>query len=342
MDRKRYLTIFLLLTAFGCRGICFSQEAAGVFDLQQVMDYALQNNLDLRVAERQKAAAEAEINAQRELNNPSLVGETTRSQPNYFVGAGYVFELGGKRAARIRLAQSEAAIAGFNLDTGKRDLIHDVRLAFYDLIRAQGKLRQVKTSADLAGRLLAVSKERFDAGDAPRLEVLQTELEFKKRENEVQQAETDSNSARVRLNALLNRDPQAPLQPHGGMEDTIQNQTLSALVDQAFSNRPEIRSVQAEEKAQQERLSLARKENIPDLQAEGGTEIHDQDFQFGWRASLSFDIPLFNQHQGEIAGANATLQSLQAQENSQKQKVKSEVTENFLKFQTTADRKSVV
>jgi cobalt-zinc-cadmium efflux system outer membrane protein len=308
------------------------------FTLQSAIDYALTNNLDLRVLESRKTAAEAEIRTQSQLNNPSFVGEITRSQPNYFVGAGYLFELGGKRHTRMDVASNEAAVARLDLLGAERDLRHDVRVAFYTLLQGRSKVREVRTSRDLAARLLSITRERFDAGDVAKLEVLQAELELKRRENEATQVDNETKASAARLNLLLNRYPQDPITLQGALEQTATEVNLESLVQNAVRQRVEILAGEAQQRAQQGRLSLARKERIPDLQMEAGTEIHDTEFQYGWRGNLSFELPIFNLRKGEIAGATATLQSLRYEEESQKKKVRSEVTENFLLYQAAAFR----
>src|SRR5436309_7928762 len=168
-----------------------------------------------------------------------------------------------------------------DLQSAESDLRHDVRIGFYDVLQAQGKAREVAASRGLAKRLLDITNSRFEAGDVPRLEVLQAQLELKRRENEVVQAENESKAAVVRLNLLLNRYPQDPFAANGSLEDTGGTLNLESLLSNAESQRAEIKSAQSQLQAQQGRLSLARKERIPDLQMEAGTEIHDTEFQYG-------------------------------------------------------------
>jgi outer membrane protein, heavy metal efflux system len=327
---RPFLFICILLAVHSLH----AQTGARAFNLQSAIQYALQNNLDLRVLARRADAARADITVARELNNPDFVGEATRSQPNYFLSAGYLFELGGKRGTRIGIAQSEAQIANLNLDAAQRTLRHDVRIAYYQLLQSRSKLTEISKSRHIAEELLNITKERFEAGDVPRLEVLQADLELKRRENELQEAQNDAKASAVHFNVLLNLDPQAQIEPEGTLEESLPNVSLQTLLDQAVAQRVDIKTLQAEQTAQQGRVSLAQKERIPDLQVEAGTEIHDQDFQYGWRTNLTLEVPVFNFRKGEIAGATATLQSLKSEQSAEEQKIRSEVTESFLKYQT--------
>ncbi|HEY7161002.1 MAG TPA: TolC family protein, partial [Acidobacteriota bacterium] len=278
-----------------------TQSQPLTLNIQQAIQYTMEHNPGVVVLQKQRAIAEAEIRIAEQWNNPALITEYTRSQPNYFVGAGYLLELGGKRHNRIAIAKGEADLAQLALSSGLRQLRHDIRVAFYEAFQSQERMKQITLSRDLADKLLDVTKERFEAGDVAKFEVLQTELETKRRENELKEAESESKSADVELNTFLNRSPEEPLQLNGALEEKPTIPPLETLVNQAISQHIEIQSIQQELNTEEARLALAKSERIPDLDLEGGTEINDADFQYGWRAALRLELPLLNQRKGEIA-----------------------------------------
>jgi len=309
------------------------QPQALILDVQQAIQYAIEHNPNLLTLQKRKTVADAEIQIAGQRNNPSFIAEDTRSLPNYFVGAGYVFELGSKRKNRIEVAKNESQVAQFGVDSGLRSLRHDVRVAFYTMLELQDKQNQITASRDLAKKLLDISNERFKAGDVARFEVLQAELEMKRRENDSIQTESDLHTARMELNQLLSRAPDDPLELKGIVEEKPAIQSLDSLVDAAISQQVQIQTLEQERKAEEARLQLVRAERIPDLGIEAGTEIHDSDFQYGWRATLNLELPLFNQKKGEIARSENTLDSIQAEETAAKQEIRSRVTQAYSKLQ---------
>jgi cobalt-zinc-cadmium efflux system outer membrane protein len=300
-------------------------------NIQQAIQYTMEHNPGVVVLQKRRAIAEAEIRVAEQWNNPALITEYTRSQPNYFVGAGYLLELGGKRQNRIAIAKGEADLAQLALTSGLRTLRHDIRVAFYEAFQSQERMKQITLSRDLADKLLEVTKERFEAGDVAKFEVLQTELETKRRENELKEAESESKSALVELNTFLNRKPEAALQLDGALEEKPTIPPLETLVNQAISQHIEIQSIQQELTTEEARLALAKSERIPDLDLEGGTEINDADFQYGWRAALRLELPLFNQRKGEIERSNAATDNLKAELEAAKQKTRAEIEKAYLK-----------
>jgi outer membrane protein, heavy metal efflux system len=331
--------LFLLLHPLDCiHGQQVTEQSGNpilTLDLQQAIQYATTNNAGIIALQKRKAVADAEILIEKQRINPSFVGETTRSQPNYFVGGGYLFELGGKRKDRIEIANHEAEVAQSSIRAGLQSLRHDMRVAFYKVILLQEKYKQIEMSRDLARKLDEISHERYQAGDVAKFEVLQTELELKRRENELKRTDGETESARIELNLLLNRNPQEGIDLKGAMEDVPNILPLDSLVERASSGHVEIQSILQEQKAEEARLSLARAARIPDLDVEGGTEIDDADFEYGWRAALRLELPVFNQKKGEIARSTAVLESLKAEESSIRQTIRARIAEAYFKFRAS-------
>ena len=129
-------------------------------DLQRAIDLATKNSPSMIALQREKAAAEAEAQIEGQFGNPSLIAETTRSQPNYFVGAGYLWELGGKRSKRMAVARGAVQLAEINYRLALQTLRHDARLAYYGLLIARKKEAEVSQSRDLAQKLYDVAITR--------------------------------------------------------------------------------------------------------------------------------------------------------------------------------------
>ncbi len=324
----------ILISLLFCGFAVYAQETTPLsLDLKEAIQRTLQNNPRAILLQKQKAIADAEVNVQSQRNNPSLIAENTRSQPNYFVGAGYVFELGGKRGKRITIAREEAAVAAAEYQAGIFALRREVRQGFYELLQSQQKRKEMDLSRDLAKRLLEISQQRFEVGEVARFEVLQAGLELKRRENEWKQVEAEGSTALLRFNALLNRPPGEPLELQGSMEDQPLLADLETLLERAISVHPDLQTLQRKIQAEEARLSLAHAQRIPDLDVEGGTEIHDADFQYGWRAALRLDVPLLNRNSGEILKSNITLESLRAEQTATQQKVRAEISSAYIQYQ---------
>ncbi|HET6267792.1 MAG TPA: TolC family protein [Acidobacteriota bacterium] len=309
-------------------------------NLPQVIDLAIANNQHLIATQKRKLAADGEVTTARTFANPSFIAQDTRSKPNYLIGAGYNFEIGGQRGNRIEIAKSEAEIAGIEYLSELASLRRDVRLAFYKVLQVQERQKQLSASSELAQRLADISQTRFETGDVPRLDVLQAQLESKRRQIELVQAQGLEKSAKADLNALMGRDPQSDLQISGYVESEPKNLDLQNLIATGLKQRFEMRSSEQEVRAEKGRLALAKSERIPNLDVQGGTEIHDDTFQYGWMAGLTMDIPLFDRKQGEIARATSTIDSLLADQAALKIQIQAEIVSAYYRYQSAATQVS--
>lgn len=336
MIRKKCLIAAALV--FGCSFLSSEEPSPRTFDLAGAIRYAQQNNLRILALQKQQVVARSEVQVAKQRNNLSAVFETTRSAPKYFAGLSYPLEIGGKRDSRIEVASREAQISDLSLQSQWLTVRHDVRVAFYQVVLSRERQNEIAQARDLATKLQDVSRQRFDAGDVARVEVLQADLELKRAENDLKQEEDGQKISLIRLNALLNLQPDFEPEIKGSLEDQPGDVTLDLLLKDAMSRHVELLTLEQETKAEQARLSLARAERIPDLDIDGGAEIHDTDFNVGWKAGLTLELPIFNRKQGEIARSEALLEVLKIQETAARQQIGAEISEAFSRFKSAQVR----
>jgi cobalt-zinc-cadmium efflux system outer membrane protein len=188
-----------------------------------------------------------------------------------------------------------------------------VRRAYFALAAAQAKVGEQREVQHLAERVRDAAGQRFDAGAAPRLEVLQAELAVAQASNETESASAQLASARAELNTLLARPPDAPLAAAddlaaGAVPDprTAARQAAAASTELALLDRRIA--------AQEARVRLAHAQQAPDPVVQGAV-THDAqpDFTWGWRAGLTVNLPVFHHHQAEVQVEETTLAQLRAE-----------------------------
>ena len=80
---------------------------------------------------------------------------------------------------------------------------NDVRRAYYGVLVADARLMLMNEMRDIAVRVRDTAQQRFEAGSAPRLEVMQAQLTLASVENEATAAQGNAVAARAQLNALI-------------------------------------------------------------------------------------------------------------------------------------------
>jgi outer membrane protein TolC len=120
--------------------------------------------------------------------------------------------------------------------------------------------------------------------------------------------------------------------------DTLQRGTLTlndeALLTQAYAHRPELRSIQAQQRSTADQVSALQKQYLPSVSGNAQYNWSGREYplQQGWLWGVTLTFPLFDDFQtvGQVGEAKANLRGLQAQEDNLRQQISLEVRQSFL------------
>lgn len=281
--------------------------------LDEAIAAALAANPALAAARlgRTEAAVREEIARQRP--NPELQLSEQRDAPRDAAALAFPIETGGKRRRRIAVAAAEARSGEAEIARATVDLRSQVRRAYFGLASAQRRAHETGESRDLATRARDAARERFEAGDAPRLEALQAELASAQAESEAERARDLLTGARAGLNALLARPPGDPLTV---TDDLAAGRVppVDDAVRRTLASSAELAALDLGIAAQRARVELARAEAVPDLTAGAGVTHHaEPDFTWGWTGQLTMTLPVFTRGRAQARLEEATLARLTAE-----------------------------
>ena len=303
-----------LIVAFGGPGAVNAQQAATqTLTLEAAIARALDANPSLAAARAGRAVAHAGVDVAGERPNPEVTYEAEREAPRQAIGISVPIELGGKRARRIDLAKSTIAVTDADIARTIVEVRNNVRRAYFELAAARERTTMAEDLRGLALRSRDAAQERFNAGDVPRLELLQTELALADVENDLIAARGDATALAAELNALL----ALPLSDPITLADRLSVTAIPGLEDvvaSATHSNAEITWLDRRIDEQQARRALADALRKSDLTAGGAVTYDAQpEFSVGWRASAALTIPLFTAHRATVLVEDAELRRLQAE-----------------------------
>lgn len=272
---------------------------------------------------RQEASARGEVARLRP--NPELLLEEARDYPRDAATVSVPIERGAKRRARIGLADAQGRSGEAETARLLAATRNQVRRAYFALSAAQRRTVETAELRRLADRARDAARARFEAGDVPRLDTLQAELAAAQAAAEADKATGLLTGARADLNALLGRPLDTPLTVAAGL-DAGQVPPPEEAVRLAQGASTELAALDAGIVQQQAQAALARAEVAHDVTAGAGV-THDSppDFQWGWRASLTLALPLFNNGRAQVQLEEATLARLKAERDAAAARVRGEV-----------------
>src|SRR5262245_46562561 len=170
---------------------------------QAAVDRALAANPTIAAARLTSAVNMAGLALARERLNPEATVEFEKETPKQAFGLAVPLELGGKRSKRIAVSQATIRTGEAEIAATIAQVRNDVRRTYFDVLVADARLTVLRELRDLSQRVSDAAQTRFDAGESPRLEVLQAGLALAAAENESVASEGTAVAARTRLNVLL-------------------------------------------------------------------------------------------------------------------------------------------
>lgn len=323
----------------GLEHFLFNQESAKeILSLEQCISIALEQNPLILSSSEQYRAALARIQQAKAFPQPSLDYDSDlqpsllnfrESNESYF-GLSQTVEFPGKRLLRGKIAAKESLELLSEIDLLRLTVAFQVKQAFYGLLLAKEKLRYAQQNLELAQDFLKKAEVKHAAGDVARVEVLRARVEALKAANEVKSAANEEILAKARLNFLLAREKFELLEIRGTLKKPFIPMEPEELRKRAFSFRPELK-----------KLSLSLEKEI--YKKKQGYLSYFPDFELGlsrhrlegekttWDFTLSFPVPLFfwQPKKGEIAEAEAYIESLKRELEHLKNSISLEVEEAY-------------
>ncbi len=311
------------------------QPASDGISFEQLYEIAARDNLQINAVRRRRAVAEVGVQIAGQRPNPDFITAYTRAEPRVQYSVSQLVELGGKRGRRIDVAQNELRLTELDLDAALRTLRHDLRAAYFNVSLAHSNYDLGQQAVAQAKELADIARERFEAGDIARFEVLQANLAVDRASNDLDRLGNTERLARAIMNQLLNRAPDAPLDLRDSLFSRLGPIPTQTLIARSLSENVDLRTAEQQIATEQSRLKLARAQRVPDLTLEPGLETLDSAHSHpGFKMQVSVPLPIFNRGRADINKSNAMLEQLAAERDATRQRIGAEIARAALNVES--------
>ena len=238
----------------------------------------------------------------------------------------------GKLALRSQIASTEADAARWDLESTRWRLTSELKQMYFEYQLAARSLAIVQRNRTVLDQYRQIAESRFSVGDAIQQDVLRTQLEISSLLERSVMLERQRDALRARINGLLYRSPDTPIDPELAYLETPLPPTAEALRAQALSRYPALRRSEQDITRGQQSLALARKELRPDF----GINVAAQQAVPGMASMYGIDfmvkLPIFWQRKQRpmIAEAAAALEQGRNMRDAAVADAEATVTEQYL------------
>ena len=328
--RSTFIAVVVFLSALSYAQIP-SQPQLGrgqLMTLDEIEREALANNPDIRAAESRVAVSKARTTTAGALDDPMFMYRnwgTPLEKPWDWNQSQHMFMYQqtlpgrGKRAARTEVAKHQVEEVDAQVEVIRRELGMRVRKAYYDLLRSADEHRIHDEQMDLSKQALQSATVKYTVGKVPQQDVLKAQITMTKLADHLVMLDQDEETARSELNALMGRDPGAPLEVVGQYGVPRALPSLLELERIALENRPELKAIAATSGVADAQLALARKAYTPDFTVAGGYMLMPEgsNFRNNYMAEVTVSLPWLNKrkHDGEIKEAEAAAEVVRSEHN---------------------------
>ncbi len=320
--------------------------------------YALAHNSELAAVRSEVEGARGLVQQASLRPNPQLDIERKEqingADNDTMVGAMLPLELGGRRSARILVAQRELKMKESLQEDRERLLAADVRAKFGE---ALGELLKLGFTEDLlltTNEGYRLVEARVTEGRTAPLEqnMVLVEVNRIRSIREVNQGKVEV--ALLELRNLMGMNPEEPLRLRGDLDHLIEPLPSVAIsTELALRERPDLQAARALEALAEARIAQARSGGRIDASLNGKYELMNFGFpQRGFNSSgelvpimgrfhsvavgITLDLPVRNRNQGLIAAAVAEETAARQRREFGELTVRREVASAFARYRSAA------
>jgi len=319
------------------------ENPVGAIALRDAVSLALLHSPELAAFAWETRAREARVLQAGKLPNPivsvlledlgaSGIDEIDASsaavQPQTTVQLSQLVELGGKRAARKKLAAIDRDLAAWDYETARIDVFTQVTRAFFDVLAAQETVALTERTMQAVGEVRQSVGARVAAGAVSPIEETRAEISLAAVRVESEQARSLLGAARGRLASTWGSSKAAFLSAVGDLGE-VPSLPVWQDLQARLADNPYLARWAAEISQRQASLNFERSKGVPDLEVIAGYRRFNDLGSNALVIGGSISLPIFDRNQGGIEEASNRLSKAYEQRRAAEARVASALAEAY-------------
>lgn len=317
--KKIVITLFLLFS------ICLPSSSQIVhITLDNAVNLALENNLDLKSKRKKAEELQQEIKIANALKNPRfesnfLIGRVTRGNSSQF-GLSVPVEV-AKRGIRKKIAQTNLDIVEKEIKASEHDIKIEIMKNYFNILYLKSVVLIFQEREKLFKNLKTIAEQKSKKYVNYDVDILQADMKYKRQLVYLNKAKADLLIAQFKLNDTIN------IKNSENMYDTIEeslfindlsllNLTLlpyQTIEDTAMKYSYSLAIAESNITKSEQEVTQAKRQRIPNLTIGGGTAYQTAhqtggDSLPGAYIAIGADIPILYSYSPDIKKAKIVLE----------------------------------
>jgi outer membrane protein, heavy metal efflux system len=295
--------------------------------LRSAVDMALTQNPQLRAATAELDANDGTVRQAGLIPNPVLGVDQEDLKSGTRVTTmqlSQTLETGGKRAARVEVAQRGKDIAALELTARRADVRATAIQAFFEALTAQERVKVVEESLRIANSGADAAARRVTAGKVSPTEETRARVAASTARIDLRQAQAEASAALRALSAVMGV-PEGSIQRLDGNVETLPVAPSAPDIMARLPDAPAVRRAQLEVQRADATYGLARANGVPDVTVGVGARRAQDLGRTQAVFSVSVPLPFFDRNQGTQLEALRRRDAAQATAQAEELRIRSEV-----------------
>lgn len=337
MSRRYSRITEALCVAVACALTAGKVVASTPITLSDAWGQALLTNPSLMAGDRNVGIAEGERRQAGVIPNPELsweVEDTRSATRTTTITISQPIELGGKRGARIEMAERGIDSASIGQEQLRNELRADVVGAFQNALLAKMRQELAEQSQELSARGVSVVNARVKAGKASALEAARVQLQHEEVRLETARAHDQRVNASNQLQALIGAPSKGGELSLSGKASELPTLPSEVALLSRLDNVPQVRLARVEIDLQEANVSVEKSRRLPDLTISLGSQYSSMERERVNLVGVSLPLPLFDRNQGNLLAASRRADQARDLRNATLLRLRSEVQQAYQQWRT--------
>ena len=229
------------------------------------------------------------------------------------VRLGQLFELGGKRAKRQRVATLERDLAAWDYETHRLNVLTTVAKAFVAVLATQRRISLAEEQLGMAEEALQTVAVQIKAGAVSIAEEARARVALARSQVDLARRKREQTAAQLRLAATWGSTTVTFSAVTGDLESIIPPPSADDLLPH-LSHNPDVARWGVEKEQHHAVLELEQARQIPDVEVDAGVRYINADKTAALVFEANVPLMLFDQNRGGIQEASARLAKVNAEQ----------------------------
>ncbi|MFY9286933.1 MAG: TolC family protein [Alphaproteobacteria bacterium] len=244
-------------------------------------------------------------------------------------GVTQLIEIGGKRDARVTLAERDIDLANYDYQAAHLDLIRDVTRAFVEAVALNEEVKLAHEQQKLSEDVLQIVTRRVDAAREPLIQKSKANVALATSRIALEKSEREFDTAKKLLSSLMGDSSGDVTALDSSDFYTITEPVVVANAKDALDRNPDVARWKPALARYEAALDLEKANAVPDPRMTAGFRDFRDTNTNAFVVGLSIPIPILNQNQGNIAKARANVTKTTHDQRSSELAFGSELTKNL-------------